>query len=81
MMQCCRETDQDMVIKGYRIPKGVTLMFPPHAMQLCPSNFSHPSKFWPDRWTSGVLEDWDPKQSGLQDLHTPSSSCFAAVVS
>ena len=71
---CGREVEQDMVIKGYRIPKGTPLMLPPHAMQLCPDNFSRPNKFWPDRWTSGVLEDWDPKGSGL-DLHLALSPC------
>lgn len=53
-----------MVILGYRIPKGTALMFPPHAAHLSPFNFSHPSRFWPDRWASGVLGDWDPKRSG-----------------
>ncbi|KAL3157249.1 hypothetical protein ABBQ38_001484 [Trebouxia sp. C0009 RCD-2024] len=68
-----REVEQDMMIKGYRIPKGTVLMFPPHAMQLSPCNFSHPSKFWPDRWTSGVLEDWDPKGSAYPDA-TPAGN-------
>ncbi|KAL3157252.1 hypothetical protein ABBQ38_001486 [Trebouxia sp. C0009 RCD-2024] len=68
-----REVEQDMVIKGYRIPKGTPLMFPPHAMQLSPCNFSHPSKFWPDRWTNGVLEDWDPQGSAYPDA-TPAGN-------
>lgn len=53
-----------MVIKGYRVPKGVTLMFAPLPMHLSPFNFTHPNKFWPDRWTTGVIADWDPKRSG-----------------
>ncbi|KAL3146214.1 hypothetical protein ABBQ32_002915 [Trebouxia sp. C0010 RCD-2024] len=68
-----REVEQDMVIKGYRIPKGTPLMLPPHAMQLCPDNFSRPNKFWPDRWTSGVLEDWDPIGSAYPDA-TPAGN-------
>ncbi|KAL3146212.1 hypothetical protein ABBQ32_002914 [Trebouxia sp. C0010 RCD-2024] len=68
-----RETGEDMVILGYRIPKGTALMFPPHAAHLSPYNFSHPSKFWPDRWTSGVLGDWDPKRSAYPDA-TPAGN-------
>ena len=57
-------TEQDMVIKGYRIPKGVALMFAPIPLHLSPFNFTHPNKFWPDRWTTDVVADWDPKRSG-----------------
>jgi len=60
----CREADRDMVIKGYRVPKGVTLMLSPHPMQLSNDNYLHADKFWPDRWTSDTVTQWESKDSG-----------------
>jgi len=60
----CRETDKDMVIKGYWVPKGVTLMLSPHPMQLRNDNYLHADKFWPDRWTSDTVTQWESKDSG-----------------
>ena len=64
--ECYRETAQDTDILGYHVPKGTALMFPPHATHLSPLNFSHPTKFWPDRWLKGALENWDTKRSGAK---------------
>ena len=53
-----------MVIMGHRVPKGIPLMLSPLPMHLSPYNFSHPNKFWPDRWTTGAVAEWDPTRSG-----------------
>ena len=60
----CRQADKDMLIKGYRIPKGTPLMLAPHPMHVSPHNFLHPNKFWPERWVSSTVPDFDPKSSG-----------------
>ncbi len=60
----CREADKDMVIKGYRVPKGVTLMLSPHPMHVSSLNYLHPDKFWPERWVSDTVTEWDYKHSG-----------------
>lgn len=69
-----------MVIMGYRIPKGVPLMFAPLPMHLSPFNFSHPDKFWPDRWSAGVVADWDPKHSGSCLSCDHEQSCHMSLV-
>ena len=45
-----READKDMVVGGYRVPKGTVLSMPPYASQLSPHNFTAPGKFLPGRW-------------------------------
>ena len=60
----CRETDRDMVIKGYRVPRGMTLMLSPHPMHVSSLNYLHPDKFWPERWVSDAVSEWDPEHAG-----------------
>ena len=60
----CREADRDMVIKGYRVPMGVTLMLSPHPMLVSHDNYLHPDKFWPERWVSDTITKGDSKGSG-----------------
>ena len=60
----CREADKDMVIKGYRVPKGVTLMLSPYPMQVSHDNYLHPDEFWPERWVSDTVTEWGSKHSG-----------------
>ena len=47
----CRMTDRDMVIGGYRIPKGTPISLPPYCLHTDPANFEQPLRFWPERWT------------------------------
>lgn len=45
-----RITDRDMIIGGYRVPKGTPVQLPPYSMHLSSANFVQPQKFWPERW-------------------------------
>ncbi|KAL0038458.1 hypothetical protein WJX77_007162 [Trebouxia sp. C0004] len=65
-----RETDRDMVIKGYRVPRGMALMLSPHPMQVSNFNYLHPDKFWPERWVSEIIPEWDPDQAAHPDATT-----------
>ncbi|KAL0048837.1 hypothetical protein WJX82_000386 [Trebouxia sp. C0006] len=65
-----READRDMVIKGYRVPKGVTLMLSPHPMHVSHDNYLHPDKFWPERWISDTVTKGDSKHSAHPDATT-----------
>lgn len=40
----------DMVIGGYRIPKGAPINSPPYVAHVAASNFEQPYRFWPERW-------------------------------
>ena len=53
-----------MVIKGYRVPRGMALMLSPHPMHVSSLNYLHPDKFWPERWVSNTDSEWDPEQAG-----------------
>ena len=57
-----READKDMVVGGYRVPKGTVLSMPTYASQLSPYNFTDPEKFLPERWlkTSDTSQVTDP---------------------
>ncbi|KAL3140970.1 hypothetical protein ABBQ32_005492 [Trebouxia sp. C0010 RCD-2024] len=61
-MGSAREAVKDMVVGGYRVPKGTVLSMPPYALQLSPHNFTAPEKFWPKRWlkASDLSEVFDP---------------------
>ena len=45
-----RKVDKDMIIGGYRIPKGTPVQLPVYPMHLSPHNYVQPFKFWPERW-------------------------------
>ena len=60
----CREADKDMVVMGYRIPKGTPLILAPYPMHLSPYNYVAPQKFWPDRWMSEVTSAEHLKDPG-----------------
>lgn len=45
-----RTLQADMTICGYRIPKGVQLVFPMIVIGNMPEYVSDPTKFWPERW-------------------------------
>ncbi|KAA6427588.1 MAG: cytochrome P450 [Trebouxia sp. A1-2] len=45
-----RKVDKDMIIGGYRIPKGTPVQLPVYPMHLSPHNYVQPCKFWPERW-------------------------------
>lgn len=50
----CRQADQDMVVGGYRIPKGTAIQMPSYAMHMSAANFIQPYLFWPERWQQGT---------------------------
>ena len=60
----CREADKDMVVMGYRIPKGTPLILAPYPMHVSPHNYVQPHKFWPDRWMLDTTPADDAKHSG-----------------
>ncbi len=78
-MCACRETDRDMVIKGYRVPKGLALMLSPHPMHVSSLNYLHPDKFWPERWVSDIISEWDPDEAGRWALDCCYCCCFSII--
>ncbi|XP_068083417.1 probable cytochrome P450 49a1 [Anabrus simplex] len=48
-----RETQNELVIGNYAIPKGVTVMVPSIYMSNSEEHFSQPDKFIPERWLKG----------------------------
>ncbi len=80
-MCACRETDRDMVIKGYRVPKGLALMLSPHPMHVSSLNYLHPDKFWPERWVSDIISEWDPDEAGRWALDCCYCCCFSSYLS
>jgi len=48
-----RRTDSDIVIGGYKIPKGTTVIRCGSSSQNDPANFKNPDKFLPERWLRG----------------------------
>lgn len=71
LCNACREADKDMVVGGYRVPKGTVLSLPPYCLQLSPHNFIAAEKFWPGRWlkTSNTTVMVDPGEHKFC-LHT-----------
>jgi len=51
-----RRTDKDMVLGGYEIPKGITVIRSGSSSSNDPRNFSEPEKFLPERWLRGCPE-------------------------
>jgi cytochrome P450 len=51
-----REALKDMVLGGYRIPKGTTLMMPQWVVHRDPRWWDDPDSFLPERWTSARVK-------------------------
>ena len=51
-----RRTDTDLVIGGYKIPKGTTVVRCGSTSSNDPANFPNPDKFSPERWLRGCPE-------------------------
>lgn len=68
MCNAHREADKDMVVAGYRVPKGTVLTMPPYTLHLSPHNFTAPEQFLPARWlnASDLSQVVDP--GGQQPL-------------
>ncbi|KAL3131436.1 hypothetical protein ABBQ38_007748 [Trebouxia sp. C0009 RCD-2024] len=49
-----RQAPRDMIVGGYRIPKGTPLIMPSIAAHLSPLNFTQPDEFLPARWLTGT---------------------------
>ena len=60
----CREAKEDMVVMGYRIPKGTPIMMPPFATHVSSSNYLWPCEFWPERWLSTAGDVPDIRSKG-----------------
>ena len=61
---CCRMTDRDMVIGGYRVPKGTPISLPPYCLHTDAANFDQPLRFWPERWTQPAVSAEKPVTKG-----------------
>ena len=61
---CCRMTDRDMVIAGYRVPKGTPISLPPYCLHTDAANFDQPLRFWPQRWEQPVASVAKPLTTG-----------------
>lgn len=48
-----REASRDVLLGGYRVPKGTTVLVSPWAMHHDPRFFRDPEAFRPDRWLDG----------------------------
>jgi len=48
-----RITEVDLVLGGYHIPAGTTVMRMPHVLQNCETQFPCPDLFQPERWLRG----------------------------
>ena len=51
-----RHMDTDLVIRGYTIPKGTTILRCGSTSSNDPANFVNPEKFLPERWLRGSPE-------------------------
>jgi cytochrome P450 len=48
-----REPAENVVIKGYHIPKGAVILISPFLIHRLPQYYSEPEKFMPERWVEG----------------------------
>ena len=46
----CRQLDCDMVVGGYRLPKGTPLIFSAYLLHHGPYNYTRAEDFWPERF-------------------------------
>jgi len=51
-----RRTDKVIMLRGYEIPKGKTILYAGSSSSNDPRNFSEPEKFLPERWLRGCPE-------------------------
>merc|ERR1719369_2765750 len=51
-----RRTEKDLVIRGYTIPKGTTVIRVGSVSSNDPENFANPEEFIPERWLRGCPE-------------------------
>jgi len=51
-----RRPDKDLVIRGYTIPKGTTVLQCGSSSSSDPENFANPEQFLPERWLRGCPE-------------------------
>lgn len=79
----CREAKEDMLVLGYRIPKGTPLMLGPYAMHTSRQNFLQPYNFLPARWV-GASEAVTPGISkgalGASAREVPNHRVSAGIV-
>lgn len=54
-----RKTSIDMVLGGYQIPAGTSVIRNGHGMSNDPEHFPQPHKFLPERWLRGCPERTD----------------------
>jgi cytochrome P450 len=51
-----RQPLDDYELRGYRIPKGSTLIISPYVMHRDPRYFPEPERFHPERWADGLMK-------------------------
>ncbi len=70
-----------MVISGYRVPAGTTLLMPIWALHHSEANFERGAEFIPERWLEG---DANPFRDSVwlfaKAAGTPRCACDAAAV-
>ena len=68
-----RVTTSDMVIGGWRVPKGTPLFMPSYAIHVSPDNYLQPHNFSPDRWLH-TLNDTDIVNKGRVRVVCPNTA-------
>jgi cytochrome P450 len=51
-----RQPLDDYELRGYRIPKGSTLIISPYVMHRDPRYYPEPERFHPERWSDGLMK-------------------------
>jgi len=67
--QVIREAAADVVLGGYKIPKGTVLMMSMGGCHTSPHNYTQETKFWPERW------ELSPEQAAAQSDSTYPKAC------
>ena len=74
----CRELDRNMVVGGYRLPKGTPLIFSAYLLHHGPYNYTRAEDFWPERFEAApCTASADPREPiGMMYLLTAFVSLF-----
>ena len=59
----CRQLDRDMVVGGYRLPKGTPIIFSAYLLHHGPYNYTRAEDFWPERFEAAPSDaSADPRE-------------------
>ena len=74
----CRQLDRDMVVGGYRLPKGTPLIFSAYLLHHGPYNYTRAEDFWPERFEATPSDaSADPREPTGMMCRTNSHLKFA----